>query len=951
MRSTKESKRSKESAASASGTLGDISEEAVAKLVRRANRSGKKKCENQLHPCDLIGKQESGPQRDKKDVDATVGSNALETEACSRDALQKVSRDAKGDGESFQCSFTNSREELNDSDWEDGPVPISNSIGGHEVTIEINETPDSRRQKRSRRASVEDKELAELVHKAHLLCLIARGRLIDRACDDALIQASLLSLLPEHLLHISKVAKLTAKHLFPLVCWFQNNFRVRTTSVRRSFHSALNFALETREGTQEEIAALSVALLRALNLTTRLVSILNVASLKPEADKTDCSSEDASRLSKGIFSTSTPMVARRNEVPVSPATSSERNSVGETPQIGSYKSKDCHLTSSKTRCKVSYAYELNDKMSDTLACEEWNDMSEACHTKKSQESKRRGDLEFEMQLQMALSATAVPTAGIKIGSDNKDSHSNAAKRLKRTVCEESPISSQSISTAVGSRKEGSPLYWAEVYCNGENLTGKWLHIDAINAIIDGELKVEAVAAACKTPLRYVVAFAGNGAKDVTRRYCLKWYQIASQRVNPIWWDKVLAPLRDLEVRATGGMVYLEKEHTGSSSEHNKEIFLNNSGSEEMNYLPSNVNLNAKSSLEGSKETGKGLDVESSSRSFEIATRNSLEDMELETRALTEPLPTNQQAYKNHHLYAIEKWLTKHQVLHPKGPILGFCSGHPVYPRTCVQTLKTKHKWLREGLQVKPNERPVKELKRSIKLQKVQVLEDDDYVGDNSIGTIELYGKWQLEPLHLPHAINGKVPKNDHGNVEVWSEKCLPPGTVHLRLPRVFSVAKRLEIDYAPAMVDFEFKNGQSYPVFDGIVVCAEFKDAILEAYAEERDRREAVEKKRYEMQAISRWYQLLSSIVTRQRIQNRYGESSSTASAETENVHRKLDVQLGGGQNDEEGGLHENTPDDPTIELDNHEHVFLTENQSFDEDNLVVTKRCLCGFSVQVEEL
>lgn len=156
-------------------------------------------------------------------------------------------------------------------------------------------------------------------------------------------------------------------------------------------------------------------------------------------------------------------------------------------------------------------------MTDTLACEEWNDISEACHTKKSKELKRRGDLEFEMQMQMALSAMAVPTVDIKIGSDNNDLDSNVAKRLKRTVCEESQFSSQSISTAVGSRKEGSTLYWAEVYCNGENSTGKWLHIDAINAIIDGEQKVEAVAAACKTPLRYVVAFAGNGAKDVTRR--------------------------------------------------------------------------------------------------------------------------------------------------------------------------------------------------------------------------------------------------------------------------------------------------------------------------------------------------------------------------------------------------------------------------------------------------
>lgn len=65
-------------------------------------------------------------------------------------------------------------------------------------------------------------------------------------------------------------------------------------------------------------------------------------------------------------------------------------------------------------------------------------------------------------------------------------------------------------------------------------------------------------------------------------------------------------------------------------------------------------------------------------------------------------------------------------------------------------------------------------------------------------------------------------------MDVWSEKCLPPGTVHLRLPRVAFVAKRLEIDFAPAMVGFEFRNGRSFPVFEGIVVCTEFKDAILE---------------------------------------------------------------------------------------------------------------------------
>ncbi|PIM99605.1 hypothetical protein CDL12_27898 [Handroanthus impetiginosus] len=82
-------------------------------------------------------------------------------------------------------------------------------------------------------------------------------------------------------------------------------------------------------------------------------------------------------------------------------------------------------------------------------------------------------------------------------------------------------------------------------------------------------------------------------------------------------------------------------------------------------------------------------------------------MELETRALTEPLPTNQQAYRTHHLYVIERWLKKYEILYPKGPVLGFCSGHPVYPRACVQTLHTKERWLREGLQVKAGEVPAK----------------------------------------------------------------------------------------------------------------------------------------------------------------------------------------------------------------------------------------------------
>jgi len=79
---------------------------------------------------------------------------------------------------------------------------------------------------------------------------------------------------------------------------------------------------------------------------------------------------------------------------------------------------------------------------------------------------------------------------------------------------------------------------------------------------------------------------------------MKWYKIASQRVNSTWWDSVLAPLRNLESGATGGVVHSRTNQISATEANMNDSF--------------------------------------------VPTRNSIEDVELETRALTEPLPTNQQ---------------------------------------------------------------------------------------------------------------------------------------------------------------------------------------------------------------------------------------------------------------------------------------------------------------------
>lgn len=39
------------------------------------------------------------------------------------------------------------------------------------------------------------------------------------------------------------------------------------------------------------------------------------------------------------------------------------------------------------------------------------------------------------------------------------------------------------------------------------------------------------------------------------------------------------------------------------------------------------------------------------------------------------------------------------------------------------------------------------------------------------------------------------------------------------------------------------------------------------------------------------------------------------------------------------------------FDTQSHEHIFLTDEESYDEGSVTRTKRCRCGVSIQVEEL
>ncbi|KAJ0988363.1 hypothetical protein J5N97_006719 [Dioscorea zingiberensis] len=106
------------------------------------------------------------------------------------------------------------RRDANELEWEDGTILASESKEAYshdyeDITIELTDFPSTTQQKPSRRATIEEKELDELVHEVHLLCLLSRGRLVDRVCNNLFLQV-----LYFHLYHLAYRRQLSSRTTF-----------------------------------------------------------------------------------------------------------------------------------------------------------------------------------------------------------------------------------------------------------------------------------------------------------------------------------------------------------------------------------------------------------------------------------------------------------------------------------------------------------------------------------------------------------------------------------------------------------------------------------------------------------------------------------------------------------------------------------------------------------------
>eukprot|EP00092_Neocalanus_flemingeri_P034789 GFUD01037861.1.p1 GENE.GFUD01037861.1~~GFUD01037861.1.p1 ORF type:complete len:898 (+),score=341.47 GFUD01037861.1:69-2762(+) len=241
-----------------------------------------------------------------------------------------------------------------------------------------------------------------------------------------------------------------------------------------------------------------------------------------------------------------------------------------------------------------------------------------------------------------------------------------------------------------------------------------------------------------------------------------------------------------------------------------------------------------------------------------------EDRELAKKAGDAPLPTNVSAFKGHPLYVLQRHLLKFEAIYPStAPTLGFIRGEGVYARECVHTLQGRTSWLKEGRVVRVGEEPYKVVKARPKWDRMsgsKVTEEP----------LEVFGLWQTELYIPPPAKDGKVPRNEYGNVELFKPWMLPVGCVQIPINGMARVIRQTGIDAAPAMVGWDFSGGGAHPVYDGYVVCQENAEALMDAWSIEQELKLAREEEKREKRVLSNWKRLVKGLMFREKIQTKY---------------------------------------------------------------------------------
>ncbi|XP_035513017.1 DNA repair protein complementing XP-C cells isoform X1 [Morone saxatilis] len=731
-----------------------------------------------------------------------------------------------------------------EDDWEEveelteplGPVELPEPIlPSQPVEIEI-ETPEVRK-KQKRKAEFETylrrmmnrykKDQLIDTHKVHLMCLIASGMFRNRLCSEPDLLAITLSLLPTHFGMVSK-DRIDQNYLSGLLKWFRATFTLNSSlsCEERPDPQAL---LERRLASlsvrnHQEMTHLFLLVLRSLQLFCRLVLSLQpiplkLPSAKGKGAKTAAGAPGKSNTGQGTSKTSSP------EPKVSPGTKRPAGGGKTRGDRGGKKAKrkeikgedeeeeEKIITSGGQRPKNSKRRSIASKVS----------YKEESNSEGENEEKGLSD-EEEFQ------ATSEE-------EDSADSESEAKSTKKTGTGKSKAKVTNSKNTTALKRKSG-----------GGKKEVKEENQEREEEVEDEE--DEEGTTSNGTKRRSGKKKEGPGADE--------WLEVYLEKTST--WICV-------DVEHGVGMPQLCSQNATSPVTYVVSVdgdgFLKDLGRK---YDPTWMTSSRKRRVdeewwEETLEPFLGPEDE----------RDKKEEKELQNKLLNKPLPISVGEYKNHPLYALKRHLLKYEAIYPStATVLGYCRGEPVYSRDCVHTLHSKDTWLKEARTVRLGEEPYKMVKGfSNRSRKARMMSEQK--GDNDL---PLFGEWQTEEYQPPIAVDGKVPRNDYGNVYLFKPCMLPVGCVHVRLPNLHRVARKLDMDAAPAVTGFDFHGGYSHAVTDGYIVCEEHEEILRAAWVEEQELQKQKEKEKKEKRATANWTLLVKGLLIREKLKQRYGKKN-----------------------------------------------------------------------------
>ncbi|KAJ2608937.1 hypothetical protein H4S08_004256 [Coemansia sp. RSA 1365] len=380
--------------------------------------------------------------------------------------------------------------------------------------------------------------------------------------------------------------------------------------------------------------------------------------------------------------------------------------------------------------------------------------------------------------------------------------------IANSICQ-SPVSSRS-SKGVSPRSknksskclgESIPRYWCEVF---DQVAERWMPINAYTGSIERAWQLVRINAANPCAFAYIVGMDSEGyLRDITRRYTREFVNItAKQRLESV---------------------------------------------------NENVDRYARfwwQRLIGNLE--RPADTE----------RDAREEEEMEKRTQHSNMPKRIQDFASNPYYVLERNLCQNEVLYPVEPAVGMIRGEPVYLRVNVKTVRTKMAWMREGRVVCENARPAKQTKQRASTARARMAVEAAEASGHEV-TADLFGEWQTELYRAPPVVDGRVPRNNYGRIDLFASTMLPDGAAHVPDSNAKRVCQELGIDAVDAVTSFEFRRGASTPVLQGVVIPHDYLELVKDALRDDRQGAKVRRRERMERRALRRWRKFLVALRVR----------------------------------------------------------------------------------------